>query len=575
MKVIIVGGVAGGASCAARLRRLDEKAEILMVERGPYVSYANCGLPYHVGGAIEQESSLLVATEQMFRGIFAVDCRTRCEVVGISPKKKTVELKNHATGEVTTEKYDKLVLSPGAAPIRPPLPGIDLPGIFSVRTVPDARSIREWLDRGMEVRSGMNSYTGFQTVIQPKRAVVVGGGFIGLEMVENLVHRGGEKRDLAPHEVPRVEVTLIEKLDQVMPPLDPEMAHVVERYMVKHGVHLELNDGVAGFRQAADGSLEVLTGSGKRHPADIVILAIGVRPETALAKMAGIEIGQRGGIRVDEQMRTSDPDIFAVGDAVEVRDFVTGQWTLIPLAGPANRQGRIAADVIAGRDSRFRGTQGTSICKIFEGAVAQTGASEKVLVQLGDKDFEKIYLYPNSHAGYYPGAKMLAIKVLFRKSDGRLLGAQVLGEDGVAKRIDSFAMAIQMGCTIYDLEEAELSYAPPFGSAKDPVNFAGMVAANVLRGDMPLCHWDSVDTGFLLDVRNSPELAVESVPGARNIPLPQLRARLGELPRDREILIICRSATRAYYATRILLQNGFKARNISGGMLSRSMIAAK
>jgi len=575
MKVIIVGGVAGGASCAARLRRLDEKAEILMVERGPYVSYANCGLPYHVGGAIAQESSLLVATEQTFREVFAIDCRTRCEVVGISPKEKTVDLKNHVTGEVTTEKYDKLVLSPGAAPIRPPLPGIDLPGIFSVRTVPDARSIREWLDRGTEVRSGIGSYTGFQTVTQPKRAVVVGGGFIGLEMVENLVHRGGEKSDLAPHEVPRVEVTLIEKLSQVMPPLDPEMAHVVGRYMVKHGVRLELNDGVAGFRQAADGSLEVQTSSGKRHPADIVILAIGVRPETALAKMAGIEIGQRGGIRVDEQMRTSDPDIFAVGDAVEVRDFVTGEWALIPLAGPANRQGRIAADVIAGRDSRFRGTQGTSICKIFEGTIAQTGASEKVLVRLGDKDFEKIYLYPNSHAGYYPGAKMLAIKVLFRKSDGRLLGAQVLGEDGVAKRIDSFAMAIQMGCTIYDLEEAELSYAPPFGSAKDPVNFAGMVAANVLRGDMPLCHWDSVDHGFLLDVRSSQELAVESVPGAHNIPLPQLRARLGELPRDREIRVICRSATRAYYATRILLQNGFKAQNISGGMLSRSMLAGK
>jgi rhodanese-related sulfurtransferase len=345
--------------------------------------------------------------------------------------------------------------------------------------------------------------------------------------------------------------------------------------MVKHGVRLEFNDGVAGFRQAADGSLEVFTGSGKVHPADIVILAIGVRPETTLAKMAGIEIGQRGGIRVDEQMRTSDPDIFAVGDAVEVRDFVTGQWTLIPLAGPANRQGRIAADVIAGRDSRFRGTQGTSICQIFEGVIAQTGASEKVLVQLGDKDFEKIYLFPNSHAGYYPGAKILAIKVLFRKSDGRLLGAQVLGEDGVAKRIDSFAMAIQMGCTVYDLEEAELSYAPQFGSAKDPVNFAGMVAANFLRGDMPVCHWDSVDNGFLLDVRNPPELAVESVPGALNIPLPQLRARMGELPRDREILIICRSAQRAYYATRILLQNGFKARNIPGGMLSRSMLAAK
>jgi len=561
MKVIIVGGVAGGASCAARLRRLDEKAEILMVERGPYVSYANCGLPYHVGGSIEKESSLLVATEQTFREQFAIDCRTRCEVVGISSKEKTVQVKNHATGEVTTERYDKLVLSPGAAPIRPPLPGIDLPGIFSVRTVPDARSIREWLDRGAADGCGMNSYTGFQTVTKPNRAVVVGGGFIGLEMVENLVHRG-------------LEVTLVEKLNQVMPPLDPEMARLVERYMVKHGVRLELNDGVAGFQQSADGSLEVLTSSGKKHPACIVILAIGVRAETALAKMAGLEIGQRGGIRVDEQMRTSNPDIFAVGDAVEVKDFVTGQWALIPLAGPANRQGRIAADVIAGRNSRFRGTQGTSICQIFEAAIAQTGASEKLLTQLGDKDFEKIYLYPNSHAGYYPGAKMLAIKVLFRKSDGRLLGAQVLGEDGVPKRIDSFAMAIQMGCTIYDLEESELCYAPPYGSAKDPVNFAGMVAADVLRGDMPLCHWNSVGNGFLLDVRNPPELAVESVPGAVNIPLPALRARLGELPRDREILVICRSAQRAYYATRILLQNGFKVRNISGGMLSRSMLMA-
>ena len=557
MKVIIVGGVAGGASCAARLRRLDEKAEILMVERGPYVSYANCGLPYHVGGVIEEESSLLVATEQTFRAMFAIDVRTRCEVVGISSKQKTVELKNHATGEVTTEKYDKLVLSPGAAPIRPPLPGIDLPGIFSVRTVPDARNMRQWLDRYKADCPGINNYTGFQIVNKPKRAVVVGGGFIGLEMVENLIHRG-------------LEVTLIEKLNQVMPPLDPEMARLVERYMVKHGVRLELNDGVAGFQQLADGSLEVLTGSGKKHPADIVILAIGVRPETSLAKMAGIELGQRGGIRVDEHMRTSDPDIFAVGDAVEVKDFVTGQWTLIPLAGPANRQGRIAADVIAGRDSRFRGTQGTSICQIFEAAIAQTGASEKLLTQLGETDFEKIYIYVNSHAGYYPGAKMLAIKVLFRKSDGRLLGAQVLGEEGVTKRIDSFAMAIQMGGTVYDLEESELCYAPPYGSAKDPVNFAGMVAANILRGDMPLCHWNSLGNALLLDVRNPPELAVEAVPGTVNIPLPQLRARLGELPRDREICVICRSGGRAYFATRILLQNGFKARNISGGMLSRS-----
>jgi len=299
-------------------------------------------------------------------------------------------------------------------------------------------------------------------------------------------------------------------------------------------------------------------------------MAIGVKPETGLAKMAGIEIGQRGGIRVNEHMITSDPDIFAVGDAVEVKDFVTGEWTLVPLAGPANRQGRIAADVIAGRGSRFRGTQGTSICKLFNATIAQTGVNEKTLKRIGDQDYEKVYLYPNSHAGYYPGAKMMVIKFLFRKSDGKVLGAQVLGEDGVPKRIDSFAMAIQMGCTIYDLEESELCYAPPYGSAKDPVNFAGMVAADVLKGDMPIVHWESLGDGFILDVRNPQELAVESIPGALNIPLPELRARLGELPRDREINILCRSAQRAYYATRILLQNGFKARNISGGMLARS-----
>jgi NADPH-dependent 2,4-dienoyl-CoA reductase/sulfur reductase-like enzyme/rhodanese-related sulfurtransferase len=557
MKAVIVGGVAGGASCAARLRRLDEKAEILMVERGPYVSYANCGLPYHVSGVIPEESSLLVVTELLFRAAFNVEVRSGCEAVAISPKKKTVDLRDVKTGKVTTESYDKLVLSPGAAPIRPPLPGIDLPGIFSVRTVPDARAIREWLQRGEETKTGMDSYTGYQIVTKPKRAVVVGGGFIGLEMVENFAHLG-------------LDVTLVEKLNQVMPPLDPEMSRLVERYLVKHGVNLQLGDGVAGFRQAKDGALEVLTESGKAHPADVVILAIGVRPETALAKSAGLEIGQRGGIRVDEHMTTSDPDILAVGDAVEVRDYVTGQWTLIPLAGPANRQARIAADVIAGRKSRYRGTQGTSICKIFEGEIGQTGPSEKVLRQVGEKDFEKLYIYQNSHAGYYPGAKMMAIKVLFRKKDGRLLGAQLLSEDGVAKRVDAFAMAIQMKATVYDLEEAELCYAPPFGSAKDPVNFAGMAAANLLRGDMPIVHWDGVGQGLLLDVRNPPELEVESVPGAVNIPLPQLRARLAELPRDKEILVICRSAVRAYYATRILLQNGFKARNISGGMLSRS-----
>ncbi len=556
MKVIIVGGVAGGASCAARLRRLDEKAEILLVERGPYVSYANCGLPYHIGGSIENEASLLVATEQMFRAVFAIDCRTNCEVVGIDAAKKTVDLKNNITGEVTTEKYDKLVLSPGAAPIRPPLPGIDLPGIFSVRTVPDAKHIREWLDRDT-INTGMNEYSGVNSIAKPKNAVVVGGGFIGLEMVENLIERG-------------LNVILIEKLDQVMPPLDPEMALVVKRYMEKHGVKVELNDGVAGFRNSKDGMIEVLTESGKVYPAEIVILAIGVKPETELAKMAGLELGKRGGFKVDDQMRTSNPDIFAVGDAVEVKDFVTGEWTLIPLAGPANRQGRIVADVLCGRDSRYRGTQGTSICKIFDAAISQTGVSEKTLKRLGETDYEKIYTYPNSHAGYYPGAKILVIKTLFRKSDGKLLGAQVLGEDGVPKRIDSFAMAIQMGCTIYDLEESELCYAPPYGSAKDPVNFAGMVAADVLNGDMPISHWDTIGNGLILDVRNPAELEVESVQGAVNIPLPMLRSRLNELPSDREIHILCRSAQRAYYATRILLQNGFKAKNISGGMLARS-----
>ncbi len=556
MKVIIVGGVAGGASCAARLRRLDEKVEILMVERGPFVSYANCGLPYHVGGSIENESSLLVATEQMFKVIFKVDCRTNCEVIGINSGKKTVDLKNHITGEVTTEKYDKLVLSPGAAPVRPPLQGIDLPGIFSVRTVADAKNMRVWLDKDID-RSVGNSFTGVDTVSKPRHAVVIGGGFIGLEMAENLIERG-------------LEVTLLEKLNQVMPPLDPEMARVVEKYLAKHNVKVELSDGVAGFKKAANGTIEVLTEKGKSHPADIVVMAIGVKPETELAKMAGIEIGERGGIRVNEHMITSNQDIMAVGDAVEVKDFVTGEWTLIPLAGPANRQGRIAADVLAGRDSKFRGTQGTSICKLFGSAIAQTGVSEKTLIKIGDKDFEKIYLYPNSHAGYYPGAKMLVIKFLFRKSNGKVLGAQVLGEEGVPKRIDSFAMAIQMGCTIWDLEESELCYAPPFGSAKDPVNFAGMVAADVLNGDMPIVHWDSLGDSFLLDVRNPPELAVESIPGALNIPLPQLRARLAELPKDKEIAIICRSAQRAYYATRILLQNGFKAKNITGGMLARS-----
>jgi NADPH-dependent 2,4-dienoyl-CoA reductase/sulfur reductase-like enzyme/rhodanese-related sulfurtransferase len=556
-KVVIVGGVAGGASCAARLRRLDEKAEIIMVERGPYVSYANCGLPYHVGGVIKEESSLLISSDKAFRALFNIDCRTGCEAIGIAPDRKTVDLRDVATGKVTTESYDKLVLSPGGQSIRPPLPGIDLPGIFQVRTVPDARAIREWLEKGTQWLAGMHKYSGFQSVKPKPRAVIIGGGFIGLETAENLVHRGAD-------------VTVVEMGEQVLGPLDPDMARIVEGFVQRHGVALVLKDGVAAFAQAANGTLEVKTQSGKVLPAEIVILALGVRPDITLAKAAGLQIGERGGIRVDKQMRTSNPDIYAVGDAVEVKDAVTGDWSLVALAGPANRQGRIAADAIVGRDSQFRGSQGTSIIGLFGAAAAWTGVSEKTLKRRGDTDYEKVFLYPNSHAGYYPGARPIAMKIIFRKSDGRLLGAQALGEDGVDKRISALAMALQMGATIYDLEEAELCYAPQFGSAKDPVNFAGMVAADVVRGDMPVSHWDGAKDGLILDVREPMELAVESVPGALNIPLGQLRARLGELPRDREILVLCRSGGRAYYATRILLQNGFKARNLSGGLLART-----
>ncbi len=539
MKTIIVGGVAGGASCAARLRRLDETAEIVVLERGPYVSFANCGLPYHVGGVIPTEEALFLADPALFRARFEIEVRTGAEVVAIDRASKVVRVRDVASGVVGEERYDRLVLSPGAQPIRPPLPGMDLPGIFTVRAVPDARAIRAWMEN-----------------TNARRAVVVGGGFIGLEMAENLVHRG-------------LEVTVVEKLDQVMPPLDPEIAAVVGGHLEKHGVRLALGDGVAGFEAVAGGGLEVLTESGARHAADVVILSIGVRPETALAKAAGLELGERGGIRVNERMQTSDPDIFAVGDAVEVRDFVLGTPTLIPLAGPANRQGRLVADVIAGRAARFRGTQGTAVCGVFGLAVASTGASEKGLRRAGLEDFEKIYLHPNSHAGYYPGAKRISMKVLFRKSDGRLLGAQAVGEDGAERRIDVIAMAIQLGGTVYDLEEAELCYAPQYGGAKDAVNYAGMVAADVLRDDMPLVHWEGVGGELLVDVREPGEFATGHAPGAVNIPLGSLRARLGELPRDRAVAVYCGVGQRGYYATRILRQRGYRVRNVSGGLLSR------
>ncbi|MCC7283755.1 MAG: FAD-dependent oxidoreductase [Acetobacteraceae bacterium] len=561
MKVVIVGGVAGGASCAARLRRLDERAGIVMVERGPYVSYANCGLPYHVGGVIEHEASLLVASERTLRENFAIDVRTNTEAMAIDPRAKTVTLRDTRTGAATSESYDRLVLAPGATPIRPNLPGIDLPGIFQLRTVPDAREIRSWIERGTLFLAGMNSYSGIQMRQPPRRAVIVGGGFIGLETAENLRHRG-------------FDVTVLELADQVLAPLDREFARLVESFLSMHGVRVVLDDGVAGFAPGPNGTLRVTTRSGRTLPADLVILSLGVRPDVGLARAAGLAIGDRGGIRVDQAMRTSEPDIFALGDAVEVQDVVTGEWSLVALAGPANRQGRIAADVIAGRKAAYRGTQGTAIVGLFGAAAAWTGASEKALRRLGRHDFEKIYLYPNAHAGYYPGARMVAMKLLFRRADGRLLGGQAISLDAAAadKRISTLAMAIQMGASIDDLAECELCYAPQFGSAKDALNFAGMVARNILDGDMAAAHWDDGGAGFVLDVRNPAELAVETVPGALNIPIGQLRGRLGELPRDREIRIVCRSGQRAYLASRILLQHGFTARVLSGGILARATL---
>ena len=543
-RILIIGGVAGGAACAARLRRLDEHAEIHIFDRGPYVSFANCGQPYFVGGVIEDERRLLVADAALFHERFRIDVHTRVEAVSINSAARTIEVRDLESGVTHTEPYDALVLSPGASPVRPPLPGIDLPGVFTLRTIPDSRAIKGWI----EAR-------------QARKAVVVGGGFIGLEMAENLVHLG-------------LDVTILEMLDQVMPPLDPEIAAMVEKHLREKGVSLALSDGVAGFATKPDGTLEVTTQSGRRHAADLMILAIGVRPETGLAKAAGLKIGERGGIAVDDQMRTSADHIWAVGDAVEVKDWTTGQPALVPLAGPAARQGRIAADAICGRSTRFRGVQGTAICGVFDLEVAATGASEKSLRRAAVEDYEKIYLHPNQHAGYFPGAQQMHLKVLFRKSDGRLLGAQGVGTDGVDRRIDVMAMTIQLGGTIYDLEEAELCYAPQFGGAKDAVNFAGMIAADVLRGDMPLVHWnepEKPDTIFL-DVREPEEFATGHAPQARNIPVGLLRARMAELPPDADLRVYCAVGQRGYLGTRILTQHGFSARNLSGGWTMASFL---
>lgn len=540
-RILIVGGVAGGASCAARARRLSEEAEIIVFERGPYVSFANCGLPYYVGDVITEEKDLMVATPGLFKKRFNIDIRVESDVIAIDRDKNEIEVKDIKTGQVYRERYDALLLSPGASPIRPPLPGIDISGILALRTIPDSRQIREWI-------SERNATS----------AVVVGGGFIGLEMTENIVKRG-------------LSVTIIEMQSQVMPSLDPEMVTPIHNTLTVHGVSLCLSDGVLGFEENDDGTISVNTKSGKKYITDIVILAIGVRPEVGLARDAGLKIGELGGIRVNDQMRTSDEGIWAVGDACEVRDFITKKWSLVPLAGSANRQGRIAADTILGRDLRFRGVQGTAVCSVFDLTFASTGVSEKTLSRAINSgravNYEKIYLHPGHHVGYYPGAKPISLKLIFSTEDGKILGAQAVGEQGVEKRIDIISMAIQQNSTVFDLEEAELCYAPKFGAAKDPVNIAGMIAANVLRGDAPVVHWENIEKtkAMILDVRNVSEFKEGHMKGAINIPLTELRGRMDELPPDREIWVYCAVGQRSYYATRTLRQNGFNAKNLSGG----------
>jgi NADPH-dependent 2,4-dienoyl-CoA reductase/sulfur reductase-like enzyme/rhodanese-related sulfurtransferase len=538
MKLIIVGGVAGGASAAARARRLSEDAEIILFERGPDVAFANCGLPYYVGGEIVERDKLLVVTPERLRTRFKLDVRTRASVEAIDRTAKRVRVRELASGREYEESYDKLILAPGAAPLRPPIPGIDLPGIYTLRNLHDVDRIKEKVDRGVS------------------QAVVVGAGFIGLELVENLVRRG-------------IATTVVELQDQVLPPFDKEMTTPIAEHLASKGVSLLLSQSADAFEPIADG-LTVRLKSGQRLLAQLVILGVGVRPENKLAVDSGLEVGPRGGIRVNDHLQTSDPNIYAVGDAIEVKDFISGDPTQVPLAGPANRQGRLAADHIFGRSVRYRGTQGTGIVRVFERTAAMTGASEKVL-RRANRPYRKVYVHPTNHAGYYPGAESMTLKLLFEPSRGTLLGAQVVGGAGVDKRIDVLAVAIQANMTVFDLEEMELGYSPQYGSAKDPINMAGFVAAGLVRGDHPQADVEAIlaarsgNRPYLLDVRTPSEFALGHIPDALNIPVDELRSRLGDLPRDREIVVYCQVGQRGYLATRILLQAGFKCVNLGGG----------
>ena len=531
-KTVIIGGVAGGASCAARLRRLDADREIVILERGAYISYANCGLPYHVGDVIKNRGALLLMTPERMWERFRIDVRVQNEVTEIDREKKTVTVRKTETGEVYEQPYDDLVIATGSSPLRPRIPGIDNPKIRTLWTVPDTDEIRSMVQSG--------------TI---KTAAVIGGGFIGLEMAENLRHAG-------------LEVSLIEALDQVMAPVDFELAQMLHENIRSHGVKLYLSDGVDSFAEQGEQVLVKLK-SGTEVTADMVILSIGVRANNALAKEAGLKLNERGGIIVDEHMRTEDPSIYAVGDVIEVEDFVFKGRTMVPLAGPANKQGRIVADVLAGRDSAYKGTQGSSVAKVFDLTVASTGANEKTLKKRGmekGKDYESLIITQNSHAGYYPGATPMTLKILFAPDTGRIFGAQIVGREGVDKRIDTIGVAMRLNGTVSDLKDLELAYAPPYSSAKDPVNMAGYVAENIRTGLVKIAPYDAPATdpdAVLLDVREKAEVMAFAVPNAVNIPLGKLRERLSELDPEKRIIVFCGIGVRAYTAARILNQNGF------------------
>lgn len=539
MKTVIIGGVAGGATTAARIRRANEQTEIILIEKGKYISYANCGLPYYIGGVIEEREKLFVQTPAAFAKRFRIDVRTENEVTAIDRQKKTVTVRK-ADGQTYEESYDKLLISTGASPVRPPLPGIDLDGIFTLRNVTDTDRIKEYINQH-----------------SPRKAVVVGAGFIGLEMAENLHEQGAE-------------VSIVEMGNQVMAPIDYSMASLVHQHLMDKGVNLYLEQAVDSFEPDEKG-IKVVLKSGEKIPADIVILSIGVRPETGLARAAGLTIGEAGGIAVNDFLQTSDESIYAIGDAIEFRHPITGKAWLNYLAGPANRQGRIVADNILGASIPYEGSIGTSIAKVFDMTVASTGLPAKRLQQTGIS-YLSCTIHPASHAGYYPNAMPMSIKITFDKESGKLYGGQIVGYDGVDKRIDEIALVIKQQGSIYDLIKVEQAYAPPFSSAKDPVAVAGYVAENIISGKVNPVYWREVrdrDTAntFLLDVRTPDEYALGTLPGAYNIPLDELRERLTELPQDKTIYLFCAVGLRGYLAYRILVQHGFNnIRNLSGGL---------